>query len=37
MTTITVPRRIRIGSARRDTRASFLGDQAEGAIRYQQV
>lgn len=30
------PRLIRVGSAKRDTRASFVGDQAEGLIRYQQ-
>jgi len=28
------PRLIRIGSVRRDTRASFMGQQSEGVIRY---
>lgn len=27
----------RIGSLKRDTRASFVGDLAEGVIRYQQA
>ncbi len=30
-------RLVRLGSATRSTRASFIGDQLEGVLRYQQV
>lgn len=36
MTKRPVSRLIRVGSAKRDTRASFVGKLAEGPIRYDQ-
>lgn len=36
MTKFPKRRVYRVGSAKRETRASFVGDQAEGLIRYTQ-